>query len=52
VLEALQQLVGEGGGFVEAEAGFRIRRVLIRVILDPLREPIDDARMKMEPRGP
>ena len=24
VLKALQELVGEGGGFVEAEAGFRI----------------------------
>jgi len=42
VLKALQKLVGEGGGFVEAEAGFRMRRILIRVILAPLEEPVDD----------
>jgi hypothetical protein len=48
VLEALQELVGEGGGFVEAEAGFWIGRILIRVILDPMEEPVHDAQMKME----
>ena len=48
VLEVLQPLVGEGGGFVEAKAGFRIRRILIRVILAPLEEPVHDAQMKME----
>jgi hypothetical protein len=35
--------VGEGGGFVEAEAGFWIGRILIRVILDPLEEPVGNA---------
>ncbi len=44
VLEALQELAGEGGGFVEAEAGFWIGWVLIRVTLDLLEEPIHDAR--------
>jgi hypothetical protein len=48
VLEALQELVGEGGGFVEAETGFWIGRILIRVILDPMEEPVHDAQMKME----
>jgi hypothetical protein len=40
--------VGEGGGFVEAEAGFWIGRILIRVILDPLEEPVHDAQTKKE----
>jgi hypothetical protein len=48
VLEALQEFLGEGGGFVEAEAGFWIGRILIRVILDPMEEPVHDAQMKME----
>ena len=48
VLEALRQLVGEGGGFVEAEAGFRMGRVLIRVILDPMEEPVHDAEVIVE----
>jgi hypothetical protein len=43
VLEALEELGGEGGGFVEAEAGFRIGWILIGVILDPLEEPVDHA---------
>jgi hypothetical protein len=47
VVAPLIQLVGEGGGFVEAEAGFWIGRILIRVILDPMEEPIYDAQMKM-----
>jgi hypothetical protein len=36
VLKALKELVGEGGDFVEAKAGFRMGRVVIRVILDPM----------------
>jgi hypothetical protein len=31
--------VGEGGGFVEAGAGFRMRRILSRVTLNLLEEP-------------
>jgi hypothetical protein len=34
-----------------ADAGFRMRRILIRVILDPMEEPVGDAQMKMEPSG-
>ena len=41
--------MGEGGGFVEAEAGFWIGWVLIRVILDLMEEPIHHAQVKMEP---
>jgi hypothetical protein len=37
VLEALEELGGEGGGLVEAEAGFWVGRILIGVILDGLR---------------
>jgi hypothetical protein len=48
VLEALQELVGEGCGFVETEASGWIGRVLIRILLAPLEEPIGDAQMKME----
>ena len=47
VLEALQELVGEGCGFVETEASVWIGRVLIRILLAPLEEPIGDAQMKM-----
>jgi hypothetical protein len=50
VLEALQELVGEGSGFVEAEAGFRMRRILNRVILDSLEESIHDDEMKVKMR--
>jgi hypothetical protein len=42
-LEPFQELVGEGGGFVEAEAGFWMGGTRIRVILDPLEETIDQA---------
>ena len=52
VLEALQEFVGEGCGLVEAEVGFWIGQVLIRVFLDPLEEPVHDAQMKMVPSGP
>jgi hypothetical protein len=52
VLEALHELVGEAGGFVEAEAGFRIGWILNRVILDPLEEPIYHAHVVVEPSGP
>jgi hypothetical protein len=43
VLEALEELGGEGGGFVEAEVGFRMGWVRIPVTLDPLEEPVDHA---------
>jgi hypothetical protein len=45
VLEALQELVGESGGFVEKDAGFRMRRILSRVTLNPLEEPVHDAQV-------
>jgi hypothetical protein len=48
VLETLQELVGEGGGFVETDLGFRIGWVSIRIILawtDRLEEPVHDAYM-------
>ena len=48
VLEAFHELVGEGCGFVEAEAGFWIGRILNRVILDSLH----DTQVEMEPSGP
>jgi hypothetical protein len=48
VLEAFQELVGEAGGFVEAEAGFRIGWILMRVILDSLEESIHDDEMKVK----
>jgi hypothetical protein len=47
VLEALQELVGEGGGFVEAEAGFWMGRILMGVILDSLEQPVHDAHVEM-----
>ena len=50
VLEALQELVGEGCGLVEAEVGFWIGRILIRIILGPLEEPIDHAQVVVEMR--
>jgi hypothetical protein len=43
VLKALQEFVGEGSSFVEAEAGFRMRRILIRVTPAPMEESVDDA---------
>jgi hypothetical protein len=48
VLETLQEFGGEGGGFVEAEAGCRAGRDLIRLLLDLLEEPIHDADVVME----
>ena len=48
VLETLQEFGGEGGGFVEAEAGFWMGRILNRVTLDLLEEPIHDADVVME----
>jgi hypothetical protein len=50
VLEVFQELVGEGGGFVEAEVGFRMGGLRFRVILDPFEEPIDDDDVKVEVR--
>ena len=44
VLEALQELGGEGCGFVEAEAGGGIGWVLIRIFTDTLEEPVHDVR--------
>jgi len=44
VLEVLHESGAEGGGLVEVEVGFRIGRVLIRILLDPLEESVDDAR--------
>jgi len=38
--------VGEGGGFVDAETGLWIGPVRIRVILDPLEEPVHDAQIE------
>jgi len=45
VLEALQQLVVEGGGIVETEAAFRMRRILSRVTFGLLEEPVHDAQV-------
>jgi hypothetical protein len=50
VLEELQELVGEGGGFVEAEAGFWMGGTRIRISLDLFEEPIDHAQVVMEMR--
>jgi hypothetical protein len=47
VLESFQELGCEGGGFLEAEAGFWIGWILIRFILDPLEEPVQDAQVEM-----
>jgi hypothetical protein len=51
VLEALQELGCEAGGFVEAEAGFRIGWVLIGAIPDPLEEPVHNAEVVVEGKG-
>lgn len=48
VLEALQELAGEGEGFVEAETGFGMGRVLVRISLDPMEEPVYHTEMEME----
>ena len=47
VLETLQKLMGEGGGFVEAEVGFWMGETRIRVSLDLLEEPVHYAQMEM-----
>jgi hypothetical protein len=47
VLEAFQELVGEAGGFVEAEVGFWMCGTRIRVILDLLEESVHYAQMEM-----
>ena len=48
VLEALQELGGQGCGFVKTETGGGIGRVLIRVILKPLEEPVHNAKVVVE----
>jgi hypothetical protein len=45
VLETLQQFAGEGGGFVETEEGFWMRRILSRVTLNLLEQPVHDAQV-------
>jgi hypothetical protein len=50
VLKALHERVGEGCGFVEAEAGCWIGRILIRVILNLLEKPVHDAQMEVKMR--
>ncbi len=51
VLEALQELGGEGGSLVEAEAGFRAGGVGVRVIRawpHLLEEPVGDAKVEVK----
>jgi hypothetical protein len=48
VLEASQELGGEAGGLVKTEAEFWMGRILNRVPLDLLEEPIDHAHVVME----
>ena len=50
VLETLQQFAGEGGGFEEAEAGFGIGRILSRLTLYLLEEPVHDDEMVVKMR--
>ena len=50
VLEALQELGGESGGFVEAEAVGG--GVGVPVSLDSLEESVHPAKVKVEPSGP
>jgi hypothetical protein len=50
VLEVLQEHAGEGSSFVEAEAGLRMRRILSRVTLNLLEEPVHDAEMIVKVR--
>jgi len=48
VLEALEELGGEGCGFVEAEAGLWILALILALITrDLLEEAIDDAQVEM-----
>jgi hypothetical protein len=55
VLEALQELAGEGRGFVETEVGFWMGGTRIGISLDLLEEPIHDAevvvKMRIETRA-
>lgn len=48
MMEALQELVGEGCGFVETEAGSRAGGVVVVVWLDPFEETIDHAHVVVE----
>jgi hypothetical protein len=48
VLEAFQEFLGEGCGFVEAEVGFWMGGTRIRVILDLLEESVHDAKVEVE----
>jgi len=48
VLEALQELAGEAGGLVEVETGLGVGGTGVRVLVQPLEEPIDHAHMKVE----
>ena len=50
VLETLQELMGEGGGFVEAKACLWMRRILSRVPLNLLEESVHDAKVEVEVR--
>ena len=50
VLEALQELVGEAGGFVEAGAGVGNGRLGSALLFKPLEEAIDHAKMKVKCR--
>ena len=47
VLEAFQELVGEGRGFVETEGFGLDSRILASITLDPLEEPVHYAQMEM-----
>ena len=50
-LEALQELGCKGRGLVEAEARFRVVRVVrigVRLKLDPFEEPVGDTQVKMK----
>jgi hypothetical protein len=54
VLEALQELGGEGGGFVEAKVGVRAGGggvCVLRGGLNLLEEPVHDAKVIVEPSG-
>ena len=50
MLEVLQKRGGEGGGFVEAELGIGRAGIGVRLILDPLEEPVDNDDVKVEMR--
>ena len=50
VLEAFQELVGEGRGFVETEGFGLDSRILASITLDPLEESIGHAEMKVKVR--